>query len=375
MNRRSFLTGVAGSAIAGRLLESGRLQADEISPNVNQTVEKGLDWVSKQQHRDGHWEGNGGQFPPVMTALAGMAMLMEGSTLREGKYADRLKRAVDWMMDNTRPSGQIGYPRNQLEAQRYMYGHGYGMLFLASVYGEEEDGDRRKKLEEILTKAVEFSGRAQTARGGYGYVSAADGNDFAEGSVTITQLQALRAARNAGIVVPKSIIDKATKYLSDPQPTGCTYPDGQVGYYPGRRAITPGLTTAAIACLFSAGEYGNPIIKKWFGYTRNNVAMLQPSGAGRAGHDEYTHYYYAQTLYILGDDGFGKLFPDSKVEDRPTWSKYKKPTFDAIIKGQAADGSWAATGMWASYGGPIYVSSCFLAILQLDKGALPIYMR
>ena len=103
--------------------------------------------------------------------------------------------------------------------------------------------------------------------------------------------------------------------------------------------------------------------------------MLQPSGAGRAGHDEYTHYYYAQTLYVLGDDGFGKLFPDSKPEDRPTWSKYKKPTFEAIAKGQAGDGSWAATGQWANYGGPIYVSSVYLAILQLDKGTLPIYMR
>ncbi len=371
MNRRKFLAGLAVSACAGRLLETGGARADEMAVDVQKTVEKGLDWLVKQQHRDGHWEGNGGQFPEVMTSLAGLAFLMEGSTLREGRYADKIRRAVDWLTDRARGNGLIGTPG----VDRYMYGHGYGMLFLASVYGEEEDGDRRKKLEDILTRAVEFTGRAQNSRGGYGYVSAADGGDFAEGSVTITQLQALRAARNAGIVVPKSVIDKATKYLSDAQPNGCTYPDGQVGYYPGRRAITPGLTTAAIACLFSAGEYGNPIVKKWFGYARNNVAMLQPNGAGRGGHDEYTHYYYAQTLYILGDDGFGKLFPETKPEDRPTWSKYKKPTFDAIIKGQAADGSWAATGMWASYGGPIYVTSVFLAILQLEKGALPIYMR
>ena len=34
-----------------------------------------------------------------MTALAGMALLMEGSTLREGKYSDNIRKAVDWLMD------------------------------------------------------------------------------------------------------------------------------------------------------------------------------------------------------------------------------------------------------------------------------------
>ena len=62
---------------------------------------------------------------------------------------------------------------------------------------------------------MQFTGKAQTSRGGWGYVSAADGSDFDEGSVTITQVQGLRAARNAGIVVPKSIIDKSQEYLKN----------------------------------------------------------------------------------------------------------------------------------------------------------------
>ena len=43
-----------------------------------------------------------------------------------------------------------------------MYGHGFGTMFLACVYGEEEDKDQREKLEKVLTKAVEFIGKAQT---------------------------------------------------------------------------------------------------------------------------------------------------------------------------------------------------------------------
>src|SRR5207253_972457 len=112
-------------------------------------------------------------------------------------------------------TGQIGNPQIPGEAGRYMYGHGFAVLLLSSVYGEEEEPERRKKLEKILTEAVKFIGNAQTSRGGWGYVSAKDGGDFDEGSVTVTQMQAVRAARNAGIAVPKEIIEKGVKYLKD----------------------------------------------------------------------------------------------------------------------------------------------------------------
>jgi len=367
MNRRQFVAGVSASLLLNRGLAVPQARADDISPEAQKTIDKGIDWLIKQQQRDGHWESPGGQYPPVMTSLAGLALLMEGSTLREGKYADRIRKAVDWLTDHTRPNGLIGNPNNPIEMQRYMYGHGYGLLFLASVYGEEEDGDRRKKLEELLTKAVDFCGKAQTSIGGWGYVSAADGNNFDEGSVTITQMQGLRAARNAGIVVPKSVIDKAREYLEK-----TTQNDGQVGYRIGRRAITPGLTSAGISCMFNAGEYGNPVVSKWFNYCRQNVG---PLGGGRQGHDEYTHYYWAQSLYVLGETGYAKLFPKAEEKERLTWSAYRKPTFEYLTKAQNSDGSWNGVGNWSGVGGPVYVTSLYLAILQLDKGVLPIYER
>src|SRR6266542_5880234 len=147
------------------LLGAGRAPADEIAPEYRATVEKGLEWMAKNQNRDGHWEAMGQQYPVTMTALGGMAFLMEGSTIREGKYADRIRRAVDWLMVRSQPNGLLGNPNHPGEAGRYMYGHGFALLFLASVYGEEEDGDRRKKLEDILTRSVQFSGKAQTSRG------------------------------------------------------------------------------------------------------------------------------------------------------------------------------------------------------------------
>ena len=63
--------------------------------------------------------------PITMTGIGGMAMLMEGSTIREGKYKDNIRRAVDWLMAHSMPNGMIGNPNIPGEAGRYMYGHGF----------------------------------------------------------------------------------------------------------------------------------------------------------------------------------------------------------------------------------------------------------
>src|SRR6516164_5429845 len=180
-----------------------------------QAVTKGLEWLAKQQSKDGHWEAFNGQYPVTMTAMAGMAMLMEGSNVREGKYRDNIRRACQWLMDRSSPNGMIGNPNIPGESGRYTYGHGYAMMFLACVYGEEEEGPRRTKLEDILTRAAKFSRDRPTNRGGWGYVSAREGNNFDEGSTTVTQVQGLRAVRNAGIPVPPDAIKDAIKYLKD----------------------------------------------------------------------------------------------------------------------------------------------------------------
>jgi hypothetical protein len=137
-------------------------------------VDRGLQWLAKQQARDGHWEALNAQYPVPMTALAGLAMLAEGSTPHQGKYAKNVDAAVDYLLSRVQKSGLIGRPDDPREQQRYMYGHGFGTLFLALVYGEENEERRRKEMEQVLKKAVDFTAKAQTKLGGWGYVS---GND------------------------------------------------------------------------------------------------------------------------------------------------------------------------------------------------------
>jgi hypothetical protein len=314
---------------------------------VERAVTKGLDWLVRRQSRRGSWSANEGRYPTAMTALAGTAMLMEGSTTTQGRYAEPIRQAVDYLVSRSRVNGLIGDPKTD---DRYTYGHGFSMLFLSQVLGEEEDERRREELVKVLAKAVEFSGRAQTADGGWGYVSAKDGNNFDEGSTTITQVQGLRGCRNAGVPVPREIIDKAIAYIHK-----CTQPDGGVQYSSKGGGGRPAISAAAIACLFNAGEYDDTHVPRMLDYAEKNLGNINNNGFG---HWHYAHFYYAQVMYREG----GKR-----------WAGYREQIEKRLVGEAQPDGD---TAFWPQgYIGPVYTTATNLTILQLDKGMLPIYQR
>lgn len=332
------------------LVVAGPAMAAQSEPEVDRVVTQGLDWLASRQQRLGHWTAQG-RYPAAMTSLAGIAMLCEGSTTTEGRYADNISRAVDYLVSQSRPNGLIGDP---LRDDRYTYGHGFAMLFLSQVLGEEEDAQRREELVNVLTKAVRFTGQAQTDAGGWGYVSAKDGNGFDEGSTTITQVQGLRSCRNAGIPVPKEVIDRAVKYIKD-----CTLRDGGVQYSSKGGGGRPAITAAAVACLFNAGEYDDDYVPRMLKYCEQHL------GGGRQnnyGHWHYAHFYYSQVQYR---------------EAGETWQDYRTTTYAKLLREAKPVTLESGKGVvWdQGYIGRVYTTSLNLIILQLDNAALPIYQR
>jgi prenyltransferase beta subunit len=224
-----------------------------------------------------------------------------------------------------------------------MYGHGFATLCLAQVYGMEEDLTRQKRLHRVLKKAIELIARSQSSAGGWLYAPDDNGD---EGSVTITQVQSLRACRNVGISVPIKVITKAIKYIAD-----CQNPDGGIAYSARSRGSSrPPITAAAVAVLYNAGKYDDPMAEKALSYALRTLPVT-----GGSGHHYYAHYYLAQALYQRG----GK-----------DWTQYftKKSTW--LMRQQRADGSWQGDGPGTTYG-----TSVALVILQLPYSYLPIYQR
>ncbi len=339
---KARLAGLAVLAAATLLSPSLTLGAE--NPQTRKAISRGLDWLASRQSRTGRWTGNSGAYPTAMTAMAGIALLSEGSTTTQGKYAPNIRLAVNELISRSRSNGLIGDP---ITDYRYTYGHGFSMLFLSQVLGEEEDAQRRERLIDVLSRAVIFSGRAQADSGGWGYVSARDQPDFDEGSTTITQVQALRGCRNAGIPVPNEIIEKAIAYIEK-----CTGADGGVQYNSKSSGGRPAITAASLAALFNAGEYDSEYAKRLLKYCEGRLDNVSSRGFG---HWHYAHYYYAQVQYRRG----GKV-----------WKTYKNKLFKRIISEAGGDGSWNQGHI-----GPVYTTSINLTILQLPDALLPIYQR
>ena len=119
-------------------------------------------------------------------------------------------------MDHTEPSGFI--INRDAVSQGPMYGHGFATMFLAECYGMS----RRAELRGKLAAAVKLIVDSQNDEGGWRYWP--DSTD-ADVSVTICQVMALRAARNAGLSVPKTTIDRCIEYVKK-----CQNPDGGFTY-------------------------------------------------------------------------------------------------------------------------------------------------
>src|SRR5262249_23292606 len=88
-----------------------------------------------------------------------------------------------------------------------MYSHAFGTLFLAEVYGMTDRADVRDKLQ----AAVDFIVECQNQEGAWRYLPFAVESDM---SIAVCQLNALRGARNVGIRVPRSTIERAVRYVA-----------------------------------------------------------------------------------------------------------------------------------------------------------------
>ena len=340
--RLSLATSLAGFSCkpcsASAILSASSTPAAD---KLQDAIDRGIEFLVSKQSRVGGWANDNHQ--SAITALAGTALICSGSTTTQGPYAKAIRYCVDFLLSKCQRNGLISSPRED----RYTYGHGFAMLFLSQVLGEEEDIDRREELVEVLERAVKFSVNSQTKAGGWGYVS---DDNFDEGSTTITQVQGLRGCRNAGIVVPKAAIEKAKKYIYR-----CQNPDGGIKYSSGSSGndSRAAITAAALAALYNAGDYSSKYVPKMWAYCKKN--MHDVGSAKMEGWWHYSYLYYSQVVYRQGPE---------------VWDPFRDQIVKRILRKQQDNGAWSDSGT-----GEVYSTSICLIILQLDFGYLPIFQR
>ncbi len=328
------------SATLAGLPDRDRSPTALMTPETPEAIDKGLRWLAARQNADGSFGSGAYAGNIAVTSLAGLAFMTSGHMPGIGPYGEVVDKALAYVLDNTNTSGFI--ESRQSTTHGPMYSHGFGCLFLAEAYGMTE----RPEIREKLKKAVLLIVTSQNREGGWRYHP---GSPDADLSVTVCQMMALRAARNAGISVPKEIVDRCTAYVRRSQNA-----DGGFMYMAHGGSSAPPRSAAGVVALYSAGIYEGKEIEKGLEYLMQNAL---PSGRSsrRQSHYFYGHYYAVQAMWQGGDE---------------YWSKWYPAIRDELLHGQSAAGFWDDSSVCNEYG-----TAMAVIILQTPNTSLPIFQR
>jgi len=356
--RRHFLA--TGAALCGvgwiraqdpTATPDGSASKDMLTPEAIKAIDRGLAYLAEHQRPDGgfgdrtQYEGN-----VAVVALCGLAFMAGGNQPGRGPYGRNVTRAIEFVLskEQNSPPGFLCNPYGSSHPGP-MYSHGFATMFLAEAHGMVGDKDLRRRLRETLARAVQVICKAQNQEGGWRYQPVPQQADI---SVTISQIMALRSARNAGLEVPRSVVDKCVEYIK-----GCQAADGGFRYFKqGGTSLFP-RSAAAVCGLYSAGVYQGKAVTSGLTY----LNQFKPSGSrgyfrgGDEMHYYYGHYYAAQAMWTAGGEYWKQWFPAIR---------------DDLLARARSGGVWTDNQVGTDYG-----TAMACIILQIPNNYLPILQK
>jgi len=335
---RPFRRLVAGACIAGVLLHGAatsravaqdKVRLAELSPEAERAIERGLAYLAKSQNRDGSW---GSQYQAAITSLGLMSFMLKGHFPKKGPHGPALDKAVRFLIRRAKEGG--GYFGGN------MYEHGLATLAMAEVWGMSD----RTEIRDTLKQAVAVILRSQSASGGWRYHPEPRDADI---SVTVMQIVALVSAKEAGIYVPKTTVDRAIAYVKKLQ----VHFTGGFGYTSAQQEGFARTAAGAMSLLMCGLKPESREVKSALGYLNR-----YPEKKFK---DEqwfyYAHYYAVQAMYQAGEGYYGKWYPQIRA---------------ALLRRQQSDGSWQGGS-----GGSAYATGMSILVLGVPYRFLPIYQR
>lgn len=361
----------ASPLLAAALLLLPLPAQEAIDEPIDAAVDRGLAWLAAQQTTDGFWIGLVGakgrdSYMPLrgedgnhrvtghigVTAICGMAFLAGGYVPGRGRYGDNVGRAVQAVLSCEQENGMIAASGTR------MYSHAFATLFLAEVYGMTPNAAVRSGLERATHIIID----SQNRHGAWRYNAFTQDSDL---SVTVCQLQALRAARNIGIEVPRTTIERAVAYVKASQ-----VPSGRAKgryYYNihGRRAFRKtdqySIQAAAVTSLVSAGIYDSDLLVPALDFLEIEFPAVTA---------QYPHHYYFWYGNYYASQAF---FHAERLLHRDCFGRYYDALSRHLLADQEEDGRWRnpeSEGPGDAFGTAV---ACIL--LQIPKQYLPIFQR
>jgi len=337
-------TAVPLSAAEGKNEASQRRDKVVVDEKTEAVIRGALKWLASKQLPSGAW-GSAGDEQRYEVAMSGytlMAFLAAGNLPGEGEFGKAVTAGTRYLVDQIGPDGLF----SNRNSGQYMYSHGIASIALAEVYGQTKMPSIRGKLE----KAIKLIISAQNNEGGWRYRPVASDADI---SVTVLQVVALRAAKNGGIDVPQSTIDRAVAYVK-----ACNDAvSGGFAYQPGRDAGFA-RTAAAIYSLQVCGLYDDPMVKRGSEYLLKNFQRSEQWFT-------YGNFYAAPAQYMIGGE---------------TWEKWYAQLKEILLKNVTpvrGDMFYWEPKLDAGHGGvgPTYATAVYVMILAMPYHYIPLYQR
>ncbi len=318
--------------------------ADQFSPVAKQAVDRALMYLAANQLPDGSFRDTRGS--GVVGGIA-IAFMAAGHVPGEGPYGHVTAKATQYLLNNIQSNGLVYIPES---GGAPMYNHGLATLALAEIWGMTGD----PRVRNAVQKAVDLICSSQNQAGGWRYQPVIGEDDL---SVTVMQLMALRAARDAGINVPKEVIDAGIEYVKrchNPKSQG---KDGGFAYQPGQGSGAA-RTGAGVTSLQVAGDYRSSEVQEGVEY----LLTCEPVGKNKDGDSSFYWYgmYYA-TMGIYQSQSIGTW-------GKNAWAQWYPAVVKQVTSTQLPDGHWDG-----QHG--LYPTAMAVVVLSIPYRYLPLYQR
>lgn len=308
----------------GRCSESQRLKLLEKNggtPACEAAVLRALRWLKKTQNKDGSWCDNN---QVAMTGLALLSYLGHCETPQSEEFGDSVSRAIVYLVDiGMKNDGKLS---EDLQDGTWCYDHAIATYALGeAVVLCKSQGILIPRLSEVVKLAGDWILDHQHDSGGWDYGYARTTSRGGDNSITLWQLQALKACQQTGLW-PKgafsSGVSKSLAYLAKAQQSG-----GGVGYM-GMNTRDKKWMSMTGGAMLAYQMWDDPyhiVVVKGASYLSKAAKFKYNSSNA----DLYRHYYYMQALMNWeGGD----------------WEKYNRQVRHGLLSYQNRDGTWKDVG-------------------------------
>jgi hypothetical protein len=329
-------------------------------PEVDRAViaarDRGLDWLTKNQAKDGSW---GKQYTIAVTSFACLSYLAATDEPFTGDRGKALLRGLNFL---------LGAQKNGLfspQGHSWIHGQGFGTLALSEAYGRslfcktKPDLDM-KKVRDAVAKAVDVIAKSQSLSGGWWYTQGAPGSH--EGSTTVCAVQALVSAANFGIKIDEKVLDKGFAYLKQ-----CQTKEGGFNYRLGDNTNMKEGTAAGVATLGLMKQFDTTVMLHGYKF----LLKVTPAVISAERFPYYGHFYGCMGMQLLGQE-----FREAK-EYREKTREYIQAALKDTMSWQDKVGAFPVKGWMVQTNGETaaYATAFGTLVLGVPESRLSIYNR